>query len=222
MTADSTQMTRIRRILLRWAKRHLRRFPWRETNNPYHVFVAEFLLRRTTATAVARVFPRFIEEYHDITALAQADETEIAEGLASLGLQNIRAKQLKRAAVEIVSNHNGVIPRDQDTLCTIPGVGRYIASAIMNFAYGIPTPLVDGNVVHFLRRVLGSDIKDENDQTAYHTMRLLGGRNQDKRLYWAIIDLVAQICLRKRPRCEKCPLNEVCRFLNPDRHEGAT
>ncbi len=210
MSIDKSKVAKLRRVLLNWARKNLRDFPWRRTSDPFTILLAEMLLRRTTSTAVARVFPEIVNHYGSLYDLANADVNEIAEHLKTLGLQNTRARQLKEAASKIVKEHNGEIPSNHEALLNLPGVGRYIASAVMNFAFGVPMPMVDGNIVHFLRRVFGIDLRGMNDKLAWFLMSEIGGARQEKMLYWAIIDIVSQLCLRRKPRCGNCPIQNLC------------
>jgi A/G-specific adenine glycosylase len=201
----------VRNRVIKWFENHGRSFPWRETTDPYHVLIAEILLRRTTATAVARVYETFMNRFNSVERLARAREPTIARSLSSLGLQSRRAHELKKMASKIIKNHSGAVPRSHQDLLALPGVGAYIASAVRNFAYGDPAPLVDGNVVHFLARVFGINYDGPTDSGAWEFMTNFGGNNQDAKLYWGIIDLVATVCLRRNPRCHICSLSEVCK-----------
>jgi len=214
MTSEITQdlLSQIRKKILRWYKTNGRIYPWRNTSSPYQILIAEMLLRRTTATAVSRVFSDFIKQYPDITVLSLAPVEEIEESIQTLGLQNQRAKHLQDAAKIIKERGEGKISGSMDQLESLPGVGRYVASAVRNFAFGIPEPMVDGNIVHILKRVLGVQLSGMTDETAWDLMKLLGGRTQNKHLYWGIIDIVATLCLRKHPRCFKCPLKKECTY----------
>ncbi|MGY5865201.1 MAG: hypothetical protein RTV41_11415 [Candidatus Thorarchaeota archaeon] len=203
----------VRRKIIRWFGEHGRSFPWRNTTDSYRVLIAEILLRRTTATAVSRLYGGFLDCFDSLERLARAKETTIARELGSLGLQSRRAHELKKMASIIIKNHSGTVPRSHDNLLTLPGVGPYIASAVRNFAYGDPAPLVDGNVVHFISRVYGFRFKGPTDSEAWNFMAKLGGKQQEAKLYWGIIDLVATVCLRQNPRCSICPLSDECLYL---------
>jgi A/G-specific adenine glycosylase len=134
--------------------------------------------------------------------------------LSSIGLQSRRARELKKMALFINKNHAGEVPRFHEDLLALPGVGAYIASAVRNFAFGDPIPLVDGNVIHFISRVFGISFKRPTDQKAWDFMATMGGKRQEAKLYWGIIDLVATVCLRQNPRCSICPLSGKCSYLN--------
>jgi A/G-specific adenine glycosylase len=203
----------VRKKVITWFDQYGRNFPWRETTDPYLILIAEILLRRTTASAVSRVFPDFIGRFDSPERLARSRESTIARALSSLGLQTLRAKQLKEAASIIVRDYDGDVPRTNESLQSLPGVGDYIASAVRNFAFGVSVPLVDGNVIHFLSRVFGIQFAGPSDVKAWEFMTKFGGSHKAK-LYWGIIDLVATVCLRRDPRCTICPLSKVCNWFS--------
>lgn len=207
---DSKKLIVIRNKVIRWYDIHGRNFPWRMTRDPYRVLIAEVLLRRTTATAVSRIYDAFLDQFDKPESLIRAKETTIAAALGSLGLQSLRAHQLKRMAMMLVEEYSGKVPCSHAELVAMPGVGSYIASAVRNFACGVSVPLVDGNVSHLVSRLFGYENKGPSDSSLWEFMTKFGGRRQDARFYWGIIDIVAKICLRKCPRCLKCPLSRVC------------
>jgi A/G-specific adenine glycosylase len=203
----------IRKKLIKWFEENGRNFPWRNTTDPYRVLIAEILLKRTTASAVSRVYEEFIGRFDSLERLNRAKESTITRALNSLGLQSRRAHELKKMTALIHKNHSGTIPRSHEDLLALPGVGAYIASAVSNFAYGDSVPLVDGNIIHFISRVFGIKFKGPSDPLAWEFMADFGGRKQEAKLYWGVIDLVALICLRQNPRCAICPLSEACSYL---------
>lgn len=212
MGDDAHKHALVRERVIDWFNHHGREFPWRNTTDPYQILIAEMLLRRTTASAVARVFNDFISRFDTPERLARARESTIARALKSLGLQSVRAKQLKETASLIVKEYQGEIPRPQEVLQSLPGVGLYIASAVRNFAFGEAVPLIDGNVVHFLSRVFGTQFAGPSDIKALEFVAKFGGLHQAE-LYWGIIDLVASICLRRIPRCSICPVSITCEWF---------
>ena len=209
MSGDASKDALVRKRVIHWYAQHGRNFPWRNTTDSYHILIAEMLLRRTTASAVSRVFNDFMSQFDTPKRLAQARESTIARALSSLGLQSIRAKQFRETASIIMKDYKGEIPKTQENLQSLPGVGAYIASAVRNFAYRESAPLVDGNVIHFLSRVFGIRFTGPTDTEAWEFMTRFGGQ-QDAKLYWGIIDLVATICMKRHPRCSICPLSKEC------------
>ena len=137
-------------LLSKWFQANGRDFPWRNTKNPYHILIAEMLLRRTTATAVLRIYPGFIRRYNEPVSLARSRLSTIEKQVTTLGLQTLRAQHLKETARRLVSDFQNEVPSNFKELSILPGVGRYVASAVLNFAFGKPVSLVDGNVVHLV------------------------------------------------------------------------
>ncbi|TET07849.1 MAG: hypothetical protein E3J86_11955 [Candidatus Thorarchaeota archaeon] len=207
---DVKKQTIIRRKVIQWFEDHGRSFAWRNTTNPYHILIAEMLLRRTTATAVSKVYNSFLSQFNNPTRLAQTRESTIAHVISSLGLQSVRARQLKKTASIICKSYSGKVPISYAELISLPGVGVYIASAVRNFAFGESIPLVDGNVVYFISRVFGIKYRGPTDSDARDFMTHFGGEEQNAKLYWGIIDLVATVCFRRNSRCHICPLSELC------------
>ncbi|MFW9845809.1 MAG: hypothetical protein ACFFD6_03610 [Candidatus Thorarchaeota archaeon] len=201
----------VRRRIIDWFKEHGRAFPWRSANSPFQILIAEVLLRRTTATAVSRVYGEFIDRFATLQKLANARKSTIEGLLSTLGLQSVRADHLKQMAKILLKDCDGVIPDDLASLEGLPGVGKYAAAAVMNFAFGASEPMVDGNVVHLMNRVFSHGAAGPTDVKIWDFMKTFGGP-QDKRLYWGIIDLVALICIRRNPRCNLCPLSALCDY----------
>ncbi|MFW9888292.1 MAG: hypothetical protein ACFFER_08930 [Candidatus Thorarchaeota archaeon] len=201
----------IRNAIIEWHGRNGRGFPWRQRNDPFGILIAEMLLRRTTATAVARIYPDFVEQFDSLARLAKARKSTIERALSTVGLQSTRAAHLQQMARTVLKEYDGLIPRNLAALEALPGVGRYGAAAVLNFAFGVPEPMVDGNVVHLINRMFSLGVLDPTSRMIWDFMKQFGG-SQDKRLYWGIIDIVATICLRKVPRCYDCPLSEYCDF----------
>lgn len=193
-----------------WFKTDGRAFLWRNSRNPFHVLIAEMLLRRTTATAVARIYSDFIYRFDSPDVLARARLSTIEKQVATLGLQKLRAQHLKETARKIVSDYDGKVPENFEQLSSLPGVGRYVASAVLNFAFAKPVPLVDGNVVHLVSRVFNIQFEGPSDDEAWDFMESFGPNTQHSVFYWAIIDLVAMVCIRSSPRCSICPLWQIC------------
>ena len=209
MDIDASKAALVRKRVIDWFRQNGRSFPWRTTKNPFQILVAEMLLRRTTASAVSRVYSEFITHFNTPLRLARAHESTIAKALASLGLQTVRARQFKKTFMLISKEYDCEVPQSYDILMSLPGVGKYIAAAVMNFAYGEAVPLVDGNVIHLLSRVFGTSFVGPFDTQAWDFVSQFGGSHEPE-LYWGIIDLVSMVCLRKNPRCPVCPLSDIC------------
>ena len=147
--------------LLTWYRGQstLRCLPWREEVTPYHTWISEIMLQQTRASAVIPYYTRFLEVLPDIASLARCDDELLMKLWQGLGYYS-RARNLKKAACQIVEDFGGQMPADFAALLALPGIGRYTASAIGSIAFGLPLPAVDGNILRVTMRVLqcGEDI----------------------------------------------------------------
>jgi A/G-specific adenine glycosylase len=160
----------VRQQLIAWYEDFQRGFPWRRGNDPYHILVSEMMLVQTTAAAVSPYFERFLRRFPDVQTLAGADEADVLRAWEGLGYYR-RARQLQAAARTIVDRHAGQMPRELDAVRALPGVGRYIAGAILSFAFDLPAPIVEANSQRVLARLLAwrGDLKTSASQTRLWT-----------------------------------------------------
>ena len=170
------------------------------------------MLVQTTVTAVVAYFERFLDRFPDVQTLANAAEVDVLRAWEGLGYYR-RARQLQAAARAIVERHGGEMPRDLESLKALPGVGRYVAGAILSFAFDLPAPIVEANSQRVLARLLAcrGDVKTSTSQTRIWSAaeRLVppqgaGNFNQ------ALMDLGALICTSRSPSCLICPLSSLC------------
>ncbi|MBI1750221.1 MAG: A/G-specific adenine glycosylase [Acidobacteria bacterium] len=138
--------------LLAWYARHKRAMPWRGTRDAYRVWVSEIMLQQTRVAAVEPYYRRFVQKFPTARALARARSEEVLKLWAGLGYYS-RARNLHRAAREIVAKHGAQFPREVDAALALPGVGRYTAAAVLSIAYGEPLAVVDGNVARVVARL---------------------------------------------------------------------
>jgi len=203
------------RTILFWAKHNLRDFPWRRTNDPYRILVAEVMLQRTKVEKVVPVYKDFVNRYPDPQALARAPLEDIVTCIESLGLRK-RAKALKLLAEQIVNDYASVIPKNRMELLALFGVGNYIADAVLCHAYGIQTITIDANLARVFKRVFS--LKTKGIAQKDKTVRLLAARilkhanGHCRELNLAIIDLASSICTPKNPKCPECFLNALCDY----------
>ena len=159
---DETWIAAVRTLLTAWYEEAQRDLPWRINGDPYRILVSEMMLVQTTVTAVIPYFERFLGRFPNVGALAAADESDVLKSWEGLGYYR-RARQLHAAARMIVDEYGGMIPADLAAVRALPGVGRYIAGAILSFAFDRPEPIVEANSQRVLARLLA--IK-ENLRTA--------------------------------------------------------
>jgi len=199
--------------LLHWYRENARVLPWRSLPTPYRVWVSEIMLQQTRVAAVLDYFTRFMEELPTIRDLAGADEDRLLKLWQGLGYYN-RARNLQRAARQVVSRFGGIFPGTYEEIRTLSGVGEYTAGAIASIAFGIPVPAVDGNVIRVVARITGDDADitapAAKKKTAAMLMQVMpaqapGDFNQ------ALMELGATVCLPNgAPSCAKCPASGFC------------
>jgi len=199
--------------LISWYRQYGRDFPWRHTKDPYKIMIAEFMLHRTKAEQVVPVYLSFIQKYPDVKSLATADPEEIKKVTEHLGL-HWRSKHFITAARYIVEELNGQFPDDYDELRKIPGVGEYIAGAILTVCFNKPAPVVDSNIARFINRFWNLGLKGEirrKKQVVEIAGELFNIKNPGEFLF-ALVDFTALVCKPHNPHCSKCPLNRLCKY----------
>jgi len=202
------------RKLLAWWARAARDLPWRQTRDPYRVLVSEFMLQQTQVSRVAEYYPRFLERFPDLEALARARPRAVREAWDGLGYY-ARASNLHALARVVSRDHGGTLPDAPDDLIKLPGIGPYTAGAVATFAYEKPVPAVDTNVNRVLRRVFFGRAAGNLQRATkiWDLARKLVPR--DGKRAWkfnqAIMELGALICVARKPRCEQCPVRPDCR-----------
>lgn len=190
-------------------------FPWRNAGDPYKVLIAEILLKKTTRKQVANQWFKFIKKYPDFNALKNAKTASLLKVLRPLGLEHVRAKQLKRLASVIVSEFSGKIPSDQDKLLSLPGVGRYSANAVLSFIFNYDISMIDANTARVLQRVFGLKSKKKRpraDNAWWTFAESLPPKGKGKEFNYGILDFASEICTAKNPKCSICPMSKICSY----------
>lgn len=202
-----------RRRLLAWGRENRRSFPWRETDDPWRVLVAEVLLQRSRGKTVAKVFEELFRRWPDAEALGRAREASIGSVIRPLGLVR-RASRLRAMAREVVRLEG--VPSDSDGLLALPGVGCYAANVTRVVGFGQRAPVVDGVTARVYRRYLGmsSDVPANSDPELWRVVDEVTPRGASRDWNWAVLDLASEVCLPLRPRCADCPLVERCAFAS--------
>ena len=195
--------------LLSWFTINKRDFPWRHATDPYRILVAEKLLQQTTYGHVLKVYDIFFKKFPNIQSLAQAKVSNIEKSIRRLGFQRQRARQFKKIASTILSEHKGKIPSNKEDLLKLSGIGNYVANAVLCFAFNKDEPIVDMNVRRVVGRYFGWEkINDKEIEKRLSTLILKG---KAKQFNWGIIDFSSLICSRK-PKCKKCFLSDLCSY----------
>ncbi len=205
---DAARRRRVRRRLLAWYDRHARALPWRQTHDPYRILLSEFMLQQTRTETVLRYWPRMLERFPTLEALAAAAPDDVLAAWAGLGYYR-RARNLHAAARAIVERFGGQVPRTAELLRTLPGVGRYTAGAIASIAFDERTPVLDGNVRRVLSRLAGWPTP--NQARLWSLAEALLPRKRCGDFNQALMELGATLCSPVRPACDDCPLRADCR-----------
>lgn len=201
----------VTRRLARWYRRRGRALPWRRTRDPYAIWLSEIMAQQTTIDVVTPRWRRFIARFPTVAKLARARESAVLAEWSGLGYY-ARARNLHRAAKAVVEA--GGFPHTLEGWRALPGVGKYTAAAVASIAYGVPEPVVDGNVVRVLCRLHGLRFDPKAPATLTKVLTLArplvpprnpGDHNQ------AVMDLGALVCTPRAPRCGACPLRTLCR-----------
>jgi A/G-specific adenine glycosylase len=209
---DQDWVESVRQQLVAWYEQAQRDLPWRSAVNPYGTLVSEMMLVQTTVAAVVPYFERFLRQFPDPKALADADEADVLKAWEGLGYYR-RARQLQAAARMIVDVHGGKIPNDPAAVRALPGVGRYIAGAILSLAFDRPEPILEANSQRVLARLLAwrGDLKASATRARLWEAaeRLVPPRGAGI-FNQALMELGALLCTPRQPSCLLCPLATIC------------
>jgi len=196
-----------------WFAANRRDFPWRRSSDAYTVTIAELLLQQTAAPRVAEFIDGFLRDYPNWESLVRADCSTLEEALKPLGLYKKRSATLKRLADALVASDE--LPRTRAELEVLPGIGQYIASAVLLAIHGRPEPLLDGNMARVLERFFGprllADIR--HDPYLQRLAREVVRSADCLDLNWAILDFAAAVCRPSNPHCGNCPMASRCRYV---------
>jgi A/G-specific adenine glycosylase len=206
-------LPKFRRRMLSWFTKRKRDLPWRRSKDSYRIWLSEIMLQQTRVAAVIPYYERFLENFPDVHALAAAPADHVLKNWAGLGYYS-RAKNLQRAATEIVQRHSGEFPREYEAAMSLPGIGRYTAAAVLSIAYDSPHAVLDGNVARVLARLfaLRGDLRlPATWRKLESAAQNLLARNSTGDWNQAMMELGAMVCTPKSPRCEECPVEKWCR-----------
>ncbi len=208
---SNSQKVEFQNAILSWFERHKRDLPWRQTCDPYAIWISEIMLQQTRVAAVIPFYERFLTRFSDFRELAAGPESDLLAHWAGLGYYH-RARNLQRAARQMCEQ--GRFPSDYQGIRSLPGVGEYTSAAIASIGFNLPFAAVDGNVVRVLSRVL-ADATDIGSATGREHFRGLADQllahEQPGAFNQAMMELGATICLPKNPQCLVCPAAELCR-----------
>lgn len=201
-----------RKALIGWYLANQRDLPWRHTTDPYHIWVSEVMLQQTQVATVVPYYTQFLKQFKDLKSLAGANSQKVLKAWEGLGYY-ARARNLHRATGIVLREHGGVIPRRWDEFRRLPGVGDYIAAAVLSLAFGKPYSVVDGNVKRVLARLLL--IKEPvNNASSAKKFKALADPLLDQKnpgtFNQAMMELGAVVCKPRQPLCGSCPVRKFC------------
>lgn len=199
-------------ILLHWYADNKRSLPWRGERDVYRVWVSEIILQQTRIQQGWDYYLRFIEAFPDVKALAEADEEQVLRVWQGLGYYS-RARNMHSAAQSVMREHGGHFPSTYEQVRQLKGIGDYTAAAICAFAYGLPYPAVDGNVLRIISRVFGihDNIADNSTRKNITALCQKLIKNADPSDFnQALMDFGSLQCTPKNPDCEHCPMQGEC------------
>lgn len=198
--------------MLDWYRLYGRDLPWRRTRDPYAILVSEVLSHQTQIARVLPVYERLLGRYPTITGLARAPLAEVKAITDPLGYK-IRGRWLHGAALQVADRPGGAFPETMEELRSLPGVGRYTAGAIMNFAHHRDAPVLDTNVARLLRRHFGlAATPRARTSELWSLAAAVIPKGKGYLINQALMDLGAMICRARAPRCDACPLRRSCDF----------
>ena len=202
----------VRRRLLAWYDAHARALPWRQTSDPYRIWISEVMLQQTQVATVIAYYQRFTERFPDPVALAQADEAQVLRLWEGLGYYR-RARQLHAAAQIIAERYGGRFPERFEDVLALPGVGRYTAGAVLSIARDQRLPVVEANTQRLFSRLVAMQrppaAKTAQDLLWRFAATMLP-REGSGRLNQAAMELGSLICTPRDPACDRCPLVRNC------------
>lgn len=201
-----------RKNLLDWFRQFRRDLPWRRTADPYRIWLSEIMLQQTRVTAAIPYYERFVERFPNVHELAFAPQEEVLRLWSGLGYYG-RARNLQKAAQQIVAKHGGKFPSREEDVLALPGIGRYTAAAILSIAFGEKRAVLDGNVARVLARLnaVRGDVRESRQrQDLQKTANTLLDAESPGDWNQAMMELGATLCSPKSPQCLICPVAKFC------------
>jgi A/G-specific adenine glycosylase len=212
---NTSQKKKFQSSLVRWFKASRRPMPWRETDDPYKIWISETLLQQTQVATATGYYLRFIARFPDVRSLSRARLQTVLKLWEGLGYY-ARARNLHRAASEMVRRFESRVPDRMEDLLSLPGIGRYTAGAVLSIAYGQPVPVLDGNVIRVLSRLfqVEEDVrKSETREALWDLAASLMPRSGTRAYNEALMELGAVVCVPRNPLCPDCPVRAACKVF---------
>lgn len=202
--------------LIHWFLQHQADLPWRRNRDPYYVWLSEIMLQQTQVTIVIPYYERFLARFPTIEILAAAPLDQVLKLWEGLGYYS-RARNIHRAAQQIVTEYGGKFPSTVERLRELPGIGRYTAGAIASLAFNVDAPVLDGNVTRVLSRIFNikQDVAESATQRQlWDLVESLIPPGQAAPWNEGLMELGRRICTPQSPACERCPVNQFCQSFH--------
>ena len=199
--------------ILEWSQKQLHDFSWRKTDNPYHVLLAEIFLRKTKADQVQRMYDSFICSFPDLESIYNSSQVEIQKQILSLGLGNIRSRWIKKICNDLYSKYGNNLTESNLELI-LGNEKKYLLNALRCFVFGHKVALFDVNIKRILERVFGINlgINAHRKEISWKIASLLLPDKEWKQYNWGMLDLGRTICTASKPKCNICPLRQICKY----------
>jgi len=203
-----------------WYEKHQRKLPWRESHDPYKIWISEVMLQQTTVSAVLAYYRKWLRLFPDVKSLSRAPLQKVLKAWQGLGYYQ-RAKNMHRAAQVLCDKFGGQIPSDYRELSNLPGFGPYTAAAVSSLAFDKPYPLIEANVRRLLMRLSGlhAEANPKNDRALLRFLEPFLPQKKIGLFNQALMEIGSQVCRPKNPLCLLCPLSEFCRAFKEGTQE---
>lgn len=212
MQLKSVELQQFRNALLTWFKAHQRELPWRKNGDPYRIWISEIMLQQTRVAAVIPYYDKFLARFPNVKSLAAAPQEEVLRLWSGLGYYS-RARNLQKAAQQIVAQHRGEFPRQREDVLALAGIGEYTAAAILSIAFGEKHAVLDGNVARVISRLeaVRGDLREPKRwRELQSTADSLLARESAGDWNQAMMELGATVCTPRTPQCLLCPVAQFC------------
>lgn len=199
-------------LLLEWFQQNARDLPWRKTREPYSVWISEIMLQQTQVKKVVPYYLRFLQQFPDIAALANATTDQVLKVWEGMGYY-ARARNLCRAARQVMTEYDGIFPCEFNSVEKLAGIGSYTAAAILSIAYNQPYAVLDGNVIRILCRIStwpGNPSTQESKRKLRQMAQEMFVPEKAGVFNEAMMELGATICVPAKPKCNECPISRCC------------
>jgi len=203
----------IQYLIIDWGKLNFRDYPWRITDNQFHILIAEIFLQRTKAEQVLKMYNEFCSKYITPLDVIKVSKNDFINQFISLGLL-WRIENVHDLSNILVNKYNGIIPSSYENLLNLPGVGQYIASAYIIITQNKRTPLLDANFVRLISRIFNLKITDNSrrDKNYQNIIFNLLTENNPKLMFFALLDYTYFICKKRHPSCKNCIIQNLCSY----------